>query len=285
MSASLSVAVRRSQRLPSDVRRNCRGRRAQARPPQRSRQKSRLLPAGYEVMSAEIASGNFGQLTNANAAPRHTARQPLNGAPGGGFGDVLAPQRLLVARPGTEFLAITDPLDTVVLQLNDLYRAAGEAVRSEYGHLRLRFGPSSNSCQHVPSINRVGCGLPVNYLWVSSRPFPCRDGVSPWGSRPVPGAEAWVRPRRYRHPQPPAWRPIRNPARPLECRSEADVLAREFPRQCARAGPRRSAAAGAWNPDPPSPPGPTDRCRPPAAPWAPGARYAPARAGYSDTTS
>jgi len=32
----------------------------------RSRQKPRFLPAGYGVMSAEIASGNFSQLKNSH---------------------------------------------------------------------------------------------------------------------------------------------------------------------------------------------------------------------------
>ena len=94
------------------------------------------------------------------------AGQSLDRAPCSSLGDVLAPGRIFVSAPPTEFLAVADPLDPIVLHQDDLDGTSGEGVSAQYGERRLGLGFSSKSECHGSSIIPLGCGLSVDYLWV-----------------------------------------------------------------------------------------------------------------------
>jgi hypothetical protein len=95
-----------------------------------------------------------------------SAGQPLNRAARRRLGDVLAPGRFFVGSPTPKLLAITNPLNPVVLCQDHLHSASGKCIRAEHGDRGWWFGAPAKSDGHAPSIIRVGCELSVDYLWV-----------------------------------------------------------------------------------------------------------------------
>jgi hypothetical protein len=80
---------------------------------------------------------------------------------------VFTPRRLFMSRPAPEFIAITYPLNPVVLHQDDLHSTRRERVRPEYRYRCLGFRPPAQSDCHAASIIPLGCGLSVDYLWVA----------------------------------------------------------------------------------------------------------------------
>src|ERR1700722_18887097 len=94
------------------------------------------------------------------------AGEALDGTARGRLGNVLAPQGLALRRLPTKLLAVTGPLDALVLRLQDSHGTTREGIRAQDRGFRV--GPSSSreSQCHAPSITRPGCGAPVDYLCI-----------------------------------------------------------------------------------------------------------------------
>jgi hypothetical protein len=70
---------------------------------------------------------------------RDPAGQSLNGAARGRLGYVLAPRRLFMGGPAPKLVAITNPLDPVVLHEDHLDGSGRECIRPQHRHGGLGF--------------------------------------------------------------------------------------------------------------------------------------------------
>jgi hypothetical protein len=93
-------------------------------------------------------------------------REALDGAAGSRFGNMLAPQGLALCRLTAKLLAVTRPLDALVLRLQDLHRTTREGISTQDRRLSVGTSSSRKSQCHAPSITRSGCGSPVDYLCI-----------------------------------------------------------------------------------------------------------------------